>query len=374
MKQKIPAEDVAIKLNEWYSLIRTNKVTDAEFIKAEIKQQLTDMEEDQTVLLYYSLIDFRHNLMLKDLKPNKAIDMSDSLSKIEAKKDDMENTQVDEMIQYYYWFFKGMYEFKQHHFNTAITCYKIAEKKLTFVDSEEEKAEFYYKLAEIYYHLRQNYISINYATMALDTFKAHETLLEKEIYCYFVIAGNHVDTYKYDDALKTLKTSLNKAQQTKKNHLLASAYFNLGNCYFYLKEFSKSYEHIQKSLSIFKKENSSYVPKAQFQLMYVCIKQEKRDEALNLYTQGIKSSLKLHDKIYETLLHILKKIYFDHDSIDEEFKYLKNKELYVDIEELALDAAEYYNEIGNLEQSIQFYRKAIQARNQIKRGVVFNEK
>ncbi|WP_242793605.1 hypothetical protein [Bacillus haynesii] len=165
MKQKIPSENVAVKLNEWYSTIRKNQVTDAEFIKSEIKHELEHMEEDQNVLLYYSLLEFRQNLMLKDLKPNKAADISASLSKIEAKKEDMQNSQVDEMINYYYWFFKGMYEFKQQNFNTAITCYKIAEKKLAFVNSEEEKAEFYYKLSEIYYHLKQNYISMNYATI-----------------------------------------------------------------------------------------------------------------------------------------------------------------------------------------------------------------
>ncbi|MED1738943.1 aspartate phosphatase [Bacillus swezeyi] len=368
MKQKIPSENVAIKINEWYSKIRRNQVTDAEFIKAEIQRDFEEMEEDQTVLLYYSLIDFRHNIMLRDLKPNDAIDISASLSSIETKKEDMQSTQIDEMIHYYYWFFKGMYEFKQHNFNTAITCYKIAEKKLASVDSEEEKAEFYYKLSEVYYHLRQNYISMNYATMAIDTFKAHETLIEKEIYCYFVIAGNQVDTMKYKDALKTLQIALHKTKKTDNNHLLASAYFNLGNCHFYLKHFSESYEHIQKSLSIFKKENSSYIPKALFQLMYVCLKQGNFPEALSLYEQGVENAKSINDKSHEAQLNILRKIYFDHGSTEEEFKYLENKGLYTDVEELALDAAEYYNKIGKLEESVQFYRKAIHAMNINKKG------
>lgn len=139
---KIPSENVAIKINDWYSMIRRNQVTDAEFIKAEIQQELEEMEENQTVLLYYSLIDFRHNLMLKDMKPNDAIDISDSLSSIETKKEDMQNTQVDEMIHYYYWFFKGMYEFKQHNFNTAITCYKIAEKNWHQLTAKKKKPSF----------------------------------------------------------------------------------------------------------------------------------------------------------------------------------------------------------------------------------------
>lgn len=209
---------------------------------------------------------------------------------------------------------------------------------------------------------------MNYATMALDTFKAHETLIEKEIYCYFVIAGNQVDTMKYKDALMTLQSALLEAKKTDNNRLLASAYFNLGNCYFYLKQFSESYEHILESLTIFKKENSSYIPKALFQLMYVCLKQENHPEALSHYEQGIEQARAINDKSHEAQLNILKKIYLEYGSPEEEFKYLEDKGLYADIEELALDAAEYYNEIGKLEESIQFYRKAIQAKNMNKKG------
>ncbi|WP_260849856.1 response regulator aspartate phosphatase [Bacillus pumilus] len=39
-------DEVAIKLNEWYSAIKKDQITDAEFLKAD------------------SLLDFRHDLML----------------------------------------------------------------------------------------------------------------------------------------------------------------------------------------------------------------------------------------------------------------------------------------------------------------------
>lgn len=126
MKHKIPSEVIASKLNEWCSMIRKNQVTDAEFLKSEIQRELDDMEEDQTVLVYYSLLELRHQMMLNDLKPATTVDISRSLSEIEVN---MKNNQVDEMINYYFWFFKGMYEFKQKNYNQAITCYKIAEKK-----------------------------------------------------------------------------------------------------------------------------------------------------------------------------------------------------------------------------------------------------
>lgn len=376
MVQKIPSVDVASKMNEWYSMIRENKVTDAEFLRAEIQREIDEMEEDQTVLAYYSLIDLRHKIMLKDLKPNQAIDIKDSLKEIELKKEEIEKeNQVDEMINYYSWFFKGMYEFKQKNFNTAITCYKIAEQKLSTVTDEIERAEFNYKMAEIYYHLNQNHLSMNYATMALDTFKAYATLKEKEIFCYFVIAGNQLDCMRYEDALEPFQKALNEAKELNSGYLLASAYFNVGNCYFYLNEFSEAYENIKQSLGII--ENFSHKPKAIFQLMYVCIKQKNYTEALKLYEEGILSAKAFDDKQHEAQLNILKGVYLnesDHKLVESGFDYLESKSLYADVEELAIDAATYYNENGRLEESTKFFQKGILARIQIKRGDVLYEK
>lgn len=71
---------------------------------------------------------------------------------------------------FYYWFFKGMYKFKQKRFVKAIGCYKTAEQKVSALEDDVEKAEFYDKLAEIYYYISQRYLSINYAMLASDIF------------------------------------------------------------------------------------------------------------------------------------------------------------------------------------------------------------
>ncbi|NPC92876.1 tetratricopeptide repeat protein [Bacillus sp. WMMC1349] len=378
MKQKIPSESVASKMNEWYSMIRRNNVTEAEFLKAEIQKDIEEMEEDQTVIEYYLLIDFRHKIMLKDLKPHQARDIKDSLFIVEKNKEKIQQrSQVDEMINYYFWFFKGMYEFKQKNFNIAITYYRIAEQTLSVVTDEIERAEFYYKMAEIYYHLNQNYLSMNYITMAFDTFKAYETLIEKKIFCYFVMAGNKMDCMRHEEALEPFQKALSEAKKTQSKYLLSSALFNVGNCYFYLNKFSEAYEYIERSLKIFEEEEYAYIPKAIFQLMYVCIKQKNYSEALSLYKKGIEYTHSLEDKQHEAQLNILKGVYLEesnHNIVDEGFDYLESKHLYADVEELAIDAASYYNGIGMLEKSAKLYQKGILARTQIRRGDVVHEK
>ncbi len=49
MKQKIPSEYVASKLNDWYNAIRKNQIAASESLKAEILNDFQDMEENQDV-------------------------------------------------------------------------------------------------------------------------------------------------------------------------------------------------------------------------------------------------------------------------------------------------------------------------------------
>ncbi|WP_249705468.1 hypothetical protein [Bacillus zhangzhouensis] len=52
------------KINEWYRHIKKLNVTDAEMLRDEIKRELDVMEEDEQAVLYFQLMDFRHELFL----------------------------------------------------------------------------------------------------------------------------------------------------------------------------------------------------------------------------------------------------------------------------------------------------------------------
>ncbi len=101
----ITSAEVRIKINEWHRHIQKFNVTDAEMLKAEI-------ERDR------------------------------------RKK-------LDNMRAYYYNFFRGMYEFRNGEYTKAITYYKKAERKIPTISAKIEKAEFYFKLSEVYYHMKR---------------------------------------------------------------------------------------------------------------------------------------------------------------------------------------------------------------------------
>lgn len=137
------------------------------------------MKEDQDLLLYYSLMCFRHQLMLDYLEP-KSLNkerpkISDLLEKIESTQ-----TKLKGVLEYYGNFFRGMNEFDKKEYIKAIRSYKITEKKLALVTDEIERAEFYFKMAEVYYHMKQTHVSMHYAEAALNIYKDQKLILFAE--------------------------------------------------------------------------------------------------------------------------------------------------------------------------------------------------
>lgn len=63
-KERIPYEVLISKLNSWYTTIRKNMIDETKKKKSKIESLLEEVEMKQEVLLYYQLLDFRHELML----------------------------------------------------------------------------------------------------------------------------------------------------------------------------------------------------------------------------------------------------------------------------------------------------------------------
>ncbi len=52
-------EKITQLLNEWYIEIRARRIGQAHRLKEEIDKKINNITEDQNLLLYYSLLDFR---------------------------------------------------------------------------------------------------------------------------------------------------------------------------------------------------------------------------------------------------------------------------------------------------------------------------
>ncbi|WP_254109624.1 hypothetical protein [Bacillus pumilus] len=64
----VSSAEIGQKINEWYQHIKRLNVTDAEMLRSEIRRDLDVMEEDEQAVLYFQLMEFRHEQMLEYMK------------------------------------------------------------------------------------------------------------------------------------------------------------------------------------------------------------------------------------------------------------------------------------------------------------------
>ncbi|ARC70977.1 tetratricopeptide repeat-containing protein [Bacillus subtilis] len=372
-KDKIPYDLVTKKLNEWYTSIKNDQVEKAEIIKTEVEKELLNMEENQDALLYYQLLEFRHEIMLSYMKSKEIEKLHNAYETI---KEIEEQGQLTGMLEYYYYFFKGMYEFRRKELTTAISAYRIAESKLSEVEDEIEKAEFFFKVSYVYYYMKQTYFSMNYANRALKIFREYEEYAVQTLRCQFIVAGNLIDSLEYECALQQFLNSLELAKKNNIEHLIAMSHMNIGICYDELKEYKKASQHLVLALEIFEKSKHSFLTKTLFTLTYVEAKQQNYDVALSYFRKGRFIADKSNDKEYSAKFKILEGLFFsdgDIQLIKNAFSYLASRKMFADVENFSIEVADYFHEQGNLMLSNEYYRMSIEARRKIKKGEIIDE-
>lgn len=385
----IPYELVATKLNYYYTAIK-NEWNNVEDIHDEVQKELDLMEENQDVLLYFSLLEFRHQLMLEYKYPKSARGVTEKAEDIEERyKALAEAGRINSLLEYYYNFFTGMFHFKQGELTEALSFYRVAEKYLDQVEGDNieiEKAEFYFKLSEVYYHMKQTYFSMNYAKRAYRIFCAaprtpegKPTYVERKIQCQFVISGNWLDSLRSKEALEHAKNALRDAQEldgTEKNaeHLQRKALFNLGICYNQMEELDVAVQYFLKSLEI-PNADEEYTSKTLFMISFIRGKQGNISEAKRYYKQAKKLAEKHGITVVAEKLKMVSGLFLAGSiaAIKEAFMFFDKKRLYPDMEEYGIEVAELLSAKKEVEGANEFYRWSILGRKHIKRGEILNE-
>ncbi|MCY8413418.1 tetratricopeptide repeat protein [Bacillus spizizenii] len=373
MKGKIPYDLVTKKLNAWYTAIKNDRVEQAENIKQEVEMELKSMEENQDALLYYQLLEFRHEIMLSYMESKRIDNLT---STYETIKEIVEQEQLTGMLEYYFYFFKGMYEFRRKELTTAISAYRVAETKLSEVEDEIEKAEFFFKVSYVYYYMKQTYFSMNYANRALNIFKDYDEYAVQTIRCQFIVAGNYIDSMEFEKALNVFFNSLDVAKSINSDHLIGMSHINIGICFDELKQYEDAATHLEISLKYLEKKNNLFLPKALFILTHVKAKQNDLKASLTYFKKGRFYSKINKDLEYDAKFKILEGLYFsngEYQLIEDAFAYLESKKMFADVENYAIDVGDFFHERGKLLLSNEYYRMSIEARRKIKKGEIKHE-
>ncbi|MGG3102133.1 Rap family tetratricopeptide repeat protein [Bacillus velezensis] len=354
--KKIEFEKVAQSLNEWYTVIKQNNIPKATAMRGKIVKALPDMEENQNVLLYFNLIDSRFKLMTENYRESGHL----------LGKADYE-TCTDDMIQYYFYLFNGLYNFYQKDFIEAINFYKIAESRLSKVPDEIERAEFHYQTAIAYYEIRQNFFSLNHAEKALESFRAVDNYTNRVIKCTMLFAKNKVDLQQWEQAISLYKNAIHIAQKVKDGLSEGLGHFNLGVCYERQERLELAKESFLRALDIPEHCDSVYSIRSMYMLSRVFYKLGSIESARVWRSKALAYADKVNEEVYRAKLNLIYFVYdaTDHESFDLNMNVLKGKNLWSDVADLSLNAALYYKKQENADLSSKYFEEACTAKDQI---------
>ncbi|UTR16116.1 hypothetical protein MM221_06030 [Salipaludibacillus sp. LMS25] len=358
MIEEIASENVAEMLNEWYNAIRQNKVNKAIKMKREIEESLPFMEKNQNLIIYFTLLDFRHKIMLKNLNETTEI-----FNKLEKESYD----RTEDMIQYYFYFFGGQHEFYNRNYIKAVKYYQSAEDKLKFICDDIEKAEFHYQLGNAFYRIDQHFFSITHGEKALNIFKCYGNYAEKALNSEMLLAANLVDLDDYDKAKVFYYRVLKKAEKMAFPITLGMAHHNLGLCYQKQKEFDLAVDHFKMSLSIPEHNDSFFGVETLYELTYSLYQDDSKEIALQFFEKGFDRAYNEKNKEYMTKFKLLHAVYrFDSlPLINAGLAELEKLNLWTDIVEISYNIGCYFEEKGCFEKASMYLKRAHQAKVEI---------
>ncbi|MGE6630484.1 tetratricopeptide repeat protein [Bacillus sp. NPDC077027] len=346
--------EVANMLNDWYVMMKKREIQDAVQLKEDILEALDRMEENQDVLLYYQLLEYR----FKDF-------MEDTASLDHSLFVNEDALRTDHMLSYYYYFFKGMYEMRRGNHNIAFDHFKLAEDQLDHVHDDIEKAEFHYKTGCLYYNIRSTLLSIHHLNIASSIYDADPCYVKKSISCQMMLALNYADQGQYVEAEQLFQQVIQSLENMEDPDLLGHAYCNAAFIKSLRSEYSEAVPLLEKALLIEKFEISS--PGGYLLAMYAYTKalfKLKKPGLFHYYVQlSLKKAENLKQRNISLKLSILEALMLEKPNMIEQINtycdQLEAMNFLVDLEAISADVAEYLTETGQHGAASYFWNKAL---------------
>ena len=347
----VTKEEITRLLNDWYSEIRSHHVVKAKELKTEIDQKIHRIEEDQDILIYYSLLDFRFQMLTGNFQDD--LSLSENLSISE---------QTETFLQYYYHFFKFIYYTGISYYSKAKEHYENAERLIEAIPDKAEKAEFNYRASLFYYYIGQDGTAIVHATKAKDFFSNNLGYEIKHANCLNTLGMACIHLRQFELAEKHLTASLNILREQNDNTLLSlilKTNYNLGLLYADQNLSELAIQYLSES---FEDEETDY--KTMFLLAREYFKIGSIDHAETYIQKG----LKVCDEEYMHHFNILKSMNDKspieqlEENVVKTIKYFKEEELWQYVKIYTEELAARFFATNNPQKSTKFFRISYDAK------------
>ncbi|MBJ8053671.1 tetratricopeptide repeat protein [Bacillus cereus] len=342
-------------LNDWYQEMLVQHVIKAGELKKEIDSKIYNMEEDQEILIYYSLLSFRYKMLIGEFDSKKT-----NINSISER--------TDTFLQYYYYFFEFIYAMELGNYYNAKKHYKVAESLLASIPDEAEKAEFNYRVSLFHCCISQPTLAISYALKAQDFFGKSLGYEVKTAACKNTLGVCCIALGQYELAEEYLVSAMNTFTNLNEEQLIIKVRCNLCLLYAEQKFSELAIQHLIYSFEEIEKDYKTI-----FLLASEYSKLKKFKEA----SRYIEKGLKICNREYEYHFNILKALNEEMPIeeleviIEEAIRYFKEQNLWIEVKKYADWLAIQYFDVANEKKAIQYFYLSYEARRiiQQKEGV-----
>ncbi|MCY8298892.1 tetratricopeptide repeat protein [Bacillus inaquosorum] len=358
---KIASEVVATALNDWYIAIKKQKVNESIKYYSEIKKQFDDMEEDQEVLAYYSLLEERHKMLLHSSR-------GEPLQKHTYFTEDNQAfiKKTNDKLEYNFYLFEAMYEAYNKNYDRAINLYGLAEKKLAEIPDEIEAAEFYSKVSYLYTLVKQSVVSQHYIKNAIAIYKRYPDYKCKLAVSLMIAAANYTDIRRFEESEEYYLEAINIAKEVNDEFLEAQLYHNLSIVYSDWNKSNECIKSLEKALEEESWADSIYYIHSIFMMIKEQFKIDEKAKAIHFYNKAQERLISMENNIYEAKISILYNLYCgelknNFKNCIDHIEFLKQQNDLESVDELSYLAAKRFESIGAFEEAAGFFNEKIWA-------------
>lgn len=352
MNIEVVTKEVITKLlNDWYQSLLRQQFTEAKLLKEEIESKIIHVDEDPKILFYYSLLDFRYQVLANSLSIT-----SNSFDKIDALP-----IPDDTLLTYYYHLFKGIHLMYISNYNESKTHFEKAKKLLKHVPNALEHAEFNYRFAYLSYQSYQTLLAVDLIRLAKEEYEKHVGYEICSALCDNIFAMCCIDLKQFEQAEEHFTTALDVFKKYNINRFTLMVRNNLGLMYASQNLSELAIRH----LSEVTKQSPNH-----FRALYL-----EADENLKLNHTNIAESLiekglhicnQLKNHEYQYRFMILKEMNTNTNALEKAvlagISYFENEELFDCIEEYTERLADKFYHENNHEKASKYYHISKEAR------------
>ncbi|MFP7478522.1 tetratricopeptide repeat protein [Terribacillus saccharophilus] len=334
-------------LQDFYDVMKQERREEAAILKDIINASKNEILSEE-VLITFDLLAIRYQIMLGELLTARQL-----VEQFEAC-----GRALSQQNAYFYHYFKGQLLFQEKRWKEAIRYYEHAE---LYVTEDEEKADFYYKLAHAYY---RNCIP------ALSTWNANKALLYassfKQQYhlakCKLLLGMNQLEIRNFDQAESLLYEALDCQRSADRISfdLASMIHHNLGLLHFVQQQFEKAVDYFDQAVHA---TPCSHYLKSLYYLTESLFRVKHHSEAMKYYQIGVTRSKNDQDMDYQWAFAMLHKQFVDCDNFEavwtEGIAYYEAMDDRYSVHYYSLRMAEFYTRKGEEEKANHYYRLAV---------------